>query len=120
MDMFELAGGARYTKDKKDVVTGNIYVHSLFVSLLRPEGDFLQGDFRDSNWSSEVTLSWKPSSDILGRKLGNNINMPVAENPIPTAEFTRKAAVPRDEPSAGWSGFSSPRRWFRVRRAGTG
>lgn len=65
-DQVELAGGVRYSQDKKDVILGNSYVNpSPALVFLRPQGDFLEGKFRDSNWSPEVTLSWKPNDDIL-------------------------------------------------------
>lgn len=63
-DQLELAGGVRYSKDKKDAVMGNVYANP-FAPFLRPAGSFINGRFRDSNWSPEATLSWKPNSETL-------------------------------------------------------
>jgi outer membrane receptor protein involved in Fe transport len=63
-EQVELAGGVRYSRDKKSVRLGNTYVNPA-LAILRPAGDLLAGKFSDSNWSPEATLSWKPNSDTL-------------------------------------------------------
>lgn len=66
----ELAGGVRYTKEKKDADLTNIFVNQGAAPgapfppgfFYLPEGTHLIGEFNDDNWSPEVTLSWRPSS----------------------------------------------------------
>ncbi|WP_188772406.1 TonB-dependent receptor [Novosphingobium endophyticum] len=60
----ELAGGARYSHDKKkqDIVNRAVGISSF---PFRPEGSVLRARLSDDNISPEVTLSWKPSRDHL-------------------------------------------------------
>jgi iron complex outermembrane receptor protein len=61
-DAVELSGGARFTSEK---ITGRLeQVYRRFVAGLSP-GQVVQGGFTDKNWSPQVTLSWKPSEDVL-------------------------------------------------------
>lgn len=67
LDPLELAAGVRYTRETKDVAAVNAFVHPLqgpFFAL-RAQGNPLNIDFSDSNWSPEVTLSWKPQEGTL-------------------------------------------------------
>lgn len=67
----ELAGGARYTKETKRAALGNKFVNQGIppggtvppsqIFGYRPAGDYLPGDFKDDNWSPEVTLTWHPT-----------------------------------------------------------
>lgn len=69
----ELAGGVRYTREKKESVQGNVYLSPdartysgfyVYFPLL-PMGNILSGKFADSNWSPEATLTYKPSSTSM-------------------------------------------------------
>ncbi len=64
VEQLELAGGVRYSRDRKSITQGQLYVNPAF-GFIRTAGDFLSGKFKDSNWSPEVTLSWKPNDDVL-------------------------------------------------------
>jgi iron complex outermembrane receptor protein len=60
----ELAGGARWTAERKDLTMGNIAVNPTgILPGLRPAGDFLNGHYSDHNVSPEATLTWHPTSD---------------------------------------------------------
>src|SRR3546814_709340 len=65
----ELTGGVRYTKEKKRVREGNVYLHAITGNLsffpLLPQGEIINSKFNDSNWSPEATLSWHPIDDTL-------------------------------------------------------
>jgi outer membrane receptor protein involved in Fe transport len=60
----ELAGGVRYTRETKDSQLSNTYVHSLAAGLLSPVGRILRANFKDTNWSPEATLTWRPSTNL--------------------------------------------------------
>jgi iron complex outermembrane receptor protein len=61
----ELAGGVRYTHETKDSSIVNTYVHPpLSGTVLAPEGQVFTDKFKDSNYSPEATLSWRPTSDL--------------------------------------------------------
>lgn len=58
----ELAGGVRYTKDKKDLMQGqNLFVRAP-LPFLSPTIN-LTGEFSDNDWSPEATLTWHPTPD---------------------------------------------------------
>ncbi len=61
----ELAGGVRWTQEDKSTRMQNNYVHPTanLVNPLnrRPQGLWLNSDYKDENWSPEVTLSWHPT-----------------------------------------------------------
>lgn len=61
----ELAGGARYTHEKKRVELGNSYVNQNFApfGITAAEGVFTSDRFSDNNVSPEATLSYRPTSD---------------------------------------------------------
>jgi outer membrane receptor protein involved in Fe transport len=62
MDNLELAGGIRWTHEKKHVDQRNIYVHPL-LSALFPLREYASV-FKDNNWSPEATLTWHPSRNL--------------------------------------------------------
>ncbi len=65
-DQIELAGGARYTHEKKTTIEGNTYVDPRVPAAfnIMPQGVFLNNRFKDNNVSPEVTLSYKPTRDL--------------------------------------------------------
>ena len=64
----ELAGGARYTKEKKNADLTNVYINTTVPpgaatspgAAYLPVGTHLRGPFNDDNWSPEVTLTYHP------------------------------------------------------------
>ncbi|AYJ84869.1 TonB-dependent receptor (plasmid) [Sphingomonas paeninsulae] len=60
----ELAGGARYTKENKDLNIRNTYVNPVFLNStpngFRAPGSPLIASQKSSNWSPEATLTWHP------------------------------------------------------------
>lgn len=61
----ELAGGVRYTHETKDSTLVNSYVHPpLSGVVLAPQGKVFSDNFRDDNYSPEVTLTWRPTNDL--------------------------------------------------------
>tara|TARA_B100000378_G_scaffold261667_1_gene243203 strand:- start:1211 stop:3535 length:2325 start_codon:yes stop_codon:yes gene_type:complete len=60
-DAVQLSGGVRYTKEHKSARRGNRYVSPIAVAIYAPVGKLLTGDFDDSNWSPEASLSWHPT-----------------------------------------------------------
>lgn len=63
LDNLELAGGARYTRETRDSLDGNTYVHPNGPPTLRTAGDFFDRSLTNSNWSPEATLTWHPSDN---------------------------------------------------------
>lgn len=64
----ELAGGARYTRERKDYSKRNLYGIFGFNTAMTnfPDSDetgVLNGEFEDENISPEATLTWRPHSD---------------------------------------------------------
>jgi outer membrane receptor protein involved in Fe transport len=55
----ELAGGVRWTKEKKGVAQRNTYVHPLLAAGF-PLTEFT-GDYDGDNFSPEATLTWHPT-----------------------------------------------------------
>ncbi|MFO1378122.1 MAG: TonB-dependent receptor [Steroidobacteraceae bacterium] len=61
----ELAAGVRYTREKKNSTLANSYVHPPFSGVLFAAPSRIFRDrFRDSNYSPEATLTWRPSADV--------------------------------------------------------
>ncbi len=65
----EIAGGARYTRERKTFDKRNLYGIGTFAtqSTVYPgssQPGVLHGDFEDSNVSPEVTLTWRPTSAV--------------------------------------------------------
>lgn len=66
-DELELAGGVRFSHDRKSIRTGNSFVNPLVPlvfgpDFVLPEETYLSGHFRNSNWSPEATLTWRPDT----------------------------------------------------------
>lgn len=63
-DQLQLSGGVRYTREEKSADIRNLYVNPgvpTAVAVFRPAGSPLIGNFEDSNWSPEVSLTWHPA-----------------------------------------------------------
>ena len=67
---FELAGGARWTRETKRQSQRNLYgvggfatFTTVFATSTDPTPGTLAGRFRDENVSPEITLSWRPDSE---------------------------------------------------------
>jgi iron complex outermembrane receptor protein len=68
----ELAGGARWTKEKKSSVQVNTYVNPLMeyffgnpaLPFMKRENDPIFSDFKDSDISPEVTVTWTPTPEV--------------------------------------------------------
>jgi outer membrane receptor protein involved in Fe transport len=66
LDNLELAGGVRYTKEKKHTAGQNTYLNNLGVLFgLAPVGAVVKKSLKFSNWSPELTLSYKPSRNFM-------------------------------------------------------
>jgi outer membrane receptor protein involved in Fe transport len=66
----ELAGGVRYTHEKRTLDSGNSFIHPFVLGPtalgnLVPVGESVTGKFTDNNWSPEVTLTYKPHRDMM-------------------------------------------------------
>lgn len=62
---WELAGGARYTNERRKTSQLNKYlVSNLFQGALMPQGVVVSNKFKDDNISPEATLTWHPMDDI--------------------------------------------------------
>jgi outer membrane receptor protein involved in Fe transport len=57
-----LAGGARWSSDKRDSFQQSLPAHTLAAALF-PQNVRFEDNFDDTNLSPEVTLSWKPDDD---------------------------------------------------------
>jgi outer membrane receptor protein involved in Fe transport len=68
----ELAGGARWTKEKKTSVQVNTYVNPLMefffgnpaLPFMKAENDPIFSDFNDNDISPEATITWTPSREV--------------------------------------------------------
>ncbi|WP_168160069.1 TonB-dependent receptor [Steroidobacter denitrificans] len=61
----EFALGVRYTREEKDSTLANTYVYpSLSGVLFTPPSRVFTDKFRDSNYSPEATLTWRPNQDV--------------------------------------------------------
>ena len=68
MPTLELAGGARWTREKKRFEKFGLYGFGSFnvtttVFPGEPDPGVLRGTFKDTNLSPEATLSWRPNPD---------------------------------------------------------
>jgi outer membrane receptor protein involved in Fe transport len=58
----ELAGGVRWTHEKKRIDMRHTFLHSRFpAGIFLPEGIVVAGTFSDTNWSPEATVTWHPT-----------------------------------------------------------
>ncbi|WP_176489051.1 TonB-dependent receptor [Rhizorhabdus dicambivorans] len=64
LDNFELAGGARYTRETKKADLSNAFVNRNQLGL-KAEGDHIIGKQTQTNTSPEATLTWRPSSTLM-------------------------------------------------------
>jgi iron complex outermembrane receptor protein len=65
-ESLELAGGVRYTKEKKSTSGRNLYRNALGVAFgLAPVGAVVAAREEFENWSPEVTLTYKPTSNTM-------------------------------------------------------
>jgi iron complex outermembrane receptor protein len=64
MPALELAGGARYTLEKKNANTGSTYLNA-FLPIGAPVGERIIGDITEHNVSPEVTLSYHVAPNVL-------------------------------------------------------
>ena len=66
VDNVELSGGVRYSHETKRAQGQNFYLNALGRAIgLAPVGQVVRQSLSFSNWSPEVTLSYKPSQDFL-------------------------------------------------------
>lgn len=68
VDGLELSGGVRYTKETRKQRVSNRFFNAAIDPLLGPfvpVGMELRGKFKDSNWSPEVSLSYKPIPELM-------------------------------------------------------
>ncbi|HEX8058272.1 MAG TPA: TonB-dependent receptor [Novosphingobium sp.] len=104
----ELAGGVRYTHETKDSFFSQPYNNPGVTSIFRPANDpdglgQITADQTFNNWSPEVTLTWKPSDDILiygafktayksGGFSNGGINSKFSSNPLDDLTFDPERA----------------------------
>jgi iron complex outermembrane receptor protein len=62
---FELAGGARYTFDRREGTLRDTFVNSNSPAAFLPEGVIVRAEIENNDVSPEATLSWKPNNDLL-------------------------------------------------------
>jgi len=61
----ELAAGARYSKEKKKTDNRVIYLHTFVrAAFYKPDDPPIAGSVSFDNWSPEVTLTWRPRSNM--------------------------------------------------------
>lgn len=65
----EIAGGARYTKERKTFDKQNLYGLGTFATQTTNypgsgQAGILHGHFVDDNWSPEATITWRPTSQL--------------------------------------------------------
>lgn len=65
IEQLELAGGVRYTRDRKSIEGENLYLHYLLGPAfgLAPVGEQVRRKYRESDWSPEATIAYHPSAD---------------------------------------------------------
>lgn len=62
VENLELSVGARYTKEKKDSTSRNEFIHAFLAPVFSTA--LFADDFRDSNWSPQATLTWRPMREL--------------------------------------------------------
>ncbi|PEQ13620.1 hypothetical protein B2G71_04640 [Novosphingobium sp. PC22D] len=66
LDNLELAGGVRFTHEKKEISGRNLYLNVLGQAFgLLPVGQTISEKVSFSNWSPEVTLTYKPTDGLM-------------------------------------------------------
>ncbi|EQB17294.1 TonB-dependent receptor [Sphingobium lactosutens] len=105
----ELAGGVRYTHETKDSFFTQPYNNPGVTAIFRPQDDpdglgVINADQTFRNWSPEVSLTWKPTSDILvygayktayksGGFSNGGINSKLSTNPFDDLTFDPERAA---------------------------
>lgn len=66
-DNVELAGGARYSTEKKELNSYNAFVNQAMASRAAylPQGRVIAASKSEHNLSPEATLSWHPTKDVM-------------------------------------------------------
>lgn len=59
----ELAGGARFTKQKNELNSYTIYMNPVITTIL-PPGSAIKGEKTQDNFSPEATLTWRPNTNL--------------------------------------------------------
>lgn len=62
VDDVELSVGARYSKEKKDSTSRNEFIHTFLAANFSTA--LFADNFRDSNWSPQATLTWRPMPEL--------------------------------------------------------
>jgi iron complex outermembrane receptor protein len=80
MENLELAGGVRYTKEKRTQEVENLFIHPYVGGSVGPGGEVVAGPlgtlvpvglkltggkFKDTNWSPEATLTYKITPQVM-------------------------------------------------------
>ncbi len=60
----ELSGGARYTREKRDFEFRAPFVHEILLALGALSDKPLDGRFKDTNVSPQVSLAWRPTETL--------------------------------------------------------
>lgn len=65
IEKIEIAGGVRYTRDRKSVEGENLYLHYLLGPAfgLAPVGEQVRRKYRESDWSPEATIAYHPTKE---------------------------------------------------------
>lgn len=64
-DAFELAGGGRYSREKKKLDTFYTFVNSNQAAGFLPLGTHITGTKTEDNFSPEATITWHPSRNVM-------------------------------------------------------
>lgn len=106
LENLELAGGVRWTREKKRSDVGNSFVNQNIIGAFPylPEGVIRHARFSGSNFSPEATLTWHPDRDMTvyaayktGYKSGG-----VSSPTLITANFTDQNLVFDPEKAKGF------------------
>ncbi|MDE2367859.1 MAG: TonB-dependent receptor [Burkholderiales bacterium] len=62
---WELAAGGRYTSERKDLDTLNVYVNPAVAASYLAQGQHINASASENNFSPEATLSWHASRDVM-------------------------------------------------------
>jgi iron complex outermembrane recepter protein len=62
---WEFAGGARYTRESKELNSFNTYVNPAVAASFLPQGQAVTGTKQESNVSPEATVTWHPSRNTM-------------------------------------------------------
>lgn len=127
LDNLELAGGARWTRERKTAETQNTFVSNgltpgpfgpggaiisvpLAQIALAPEGQVVARAFRGTNWSPEVTLTWHPTpSQTLYAAYKTGYKSGAIANPtvLTAANATQPLVVNPEKAKGGEIGYKA-------------